>query len=64
LKGLPSTAPESKIEAYKWYHLAASQGYKDSAAACDTLTLNMTSAEVADGNHRAAAFLTAKSATA
>lgn len=64
LKGSPAAAPESKIEAYKWYHLAASQGYKDSAAACDTLTLNMTSAEVADGNQRAAAFLTAKPAHA
>ena len=28
--GLPQDAAESRIEAYKWYHLAAAQGYKGS----------------------------------
>lgn len=49
-------APESRIEAYKWYRLAAVQGYKDSEAAYITLTLNMTREDVAAGNRRAAEF--------
>lgn len=56
-KGIASNSPESKIEAFKWYQLAAAQGYKDSAAACDTLTLSMSVEEVADGARRAAKFV-------
>jgi TPR repeat protein len=48
--------PESKIEAYKWLHLAAAQGFQGSEAACETVALVMTREEVADGNRRAAAF--------
>ena len=47
---------ESRVEAYKWLHLAAAQGYRGSAAACERLTLGMTLEEVTDGNQRAAAF--------
>lgn len=54
----PAEAAESRIEAYKWYRLAAAQGYQGSETAYATLTLNMTRAEVADGNQRTAAFLT------
>ena len=53
----PAEAAESRIEAYKWYRLAAAQGYQGSETAYATLTLNMTRAEVADGNQRIAAFL-------
>ncbi len=52
----PAEAAESRIEAYKWYRLAAAQGYQGSETAYATLTLNMTRAEVVDGNQRAAAF--------
>jgi len=49
-------ASESRIEAYKWYRLAAAQGYQDSEMAHATLTLNMTRADVVAGNQRIAAF--------
>jgi TPR repeat protein len=56
LRGLPEAALESKIEAYKWYRLAAAQGYQDSDTASATLIVNMTRADVVAGNHRVAAF--------
>jgi TPR repeat protein len=49
-------APESRIEAYKWYRLAAAQGYKGSDAAGTTLVLSMTREDVADANRRVAEF--------
>lgn len=51
---------ESKIEACKWFHLASAQGYGESDAACDLLTMSMTREEVAEGNHRAAMFTSAR----
>jgi len=53
--------PESKIEAYKWLHLAAAQGFEGSEAAGDRVALVMTREEVADGNRRVAAFGTGHS---
>jgi TPR repeat protein len=53
-------ATESKIEAYKWYQLAAAQGYHGSAAACESINLGLTEAQVADGNRRAADFVAVK----
>jgi TPR repeat protein len=53
---LPADASESRIEAYKWYRLAAAQGYQGSERAHATLTFNMTRADVAAGNQRVAAF--------
>jgi TPR repeat protein len=53
----PEAASESRIEAYKWYRLAAAQGYKDSEMACSILTINMSRTDVAAGNLRVAAFL-------
>ena len=47
---------ESRIEAYKWFNLAAAQAYKDSAAARERIALQMTREEVTDGNERVAAF--------
>jgi len=48
---------EFRIEAYKWFHLAAAQGYNDSLTARQRITLSMTRAEVDEGNQRAAAFV-------
>lgn len=55
--GLPKDALESRLEAYKWLHLAAAQGYKGSDAACEFVALGMTREEVTDGKHRTAAFV-------
>jgi TPR repeat protein len=52
----PPEASESRIEAYKWYRLAAAQGYKDSEKAWSNLTFKMTQADVTAGNQRVAAF--------
>lgn len=48
---------ESCVEAYKWFQLAAAQGYNGSAAACERVSLTMSREEVADGNARVAAFV-------
>lgn len=56
LGGVPADALESRIEAYKWFHLAAAQGYKGSASACATLVLSMTHEDVVDGDQRIAKF--------
>ena len=50
-------ALESRIEAYKWLHLAAAQGYHGSASACERVTLRMTREDVVDGNLRVAAYV-------
>ncbi|HUA38800.1 MAG TPA: tetratricopeptide repeat protein [Candidatus Sulfopaludibacter sp.] len=60
-KQAPAEASESRIEAYKWYRLAAAQGYKDSEKAWTTLIINMTRADVVVGNQRVAAFEIGKS---
>jgi len=56
LSGLHTDGMESRIEAYKWFCLAAAQGYKNSAACCERITLEMTRDEVREGNGRVAAF--------
>lgn len=60
LQGERKDAPESRIEAYKWYRLAAAQGYLDSETAYATLTMNMTREDVAAGNRRVAEFKVVK----
>jgi len=57
LGGLQLDPLESKVEAYKWLRLAATQGYRGSAEACESVTLAMNREEVAEGNRRAAAFV-------
>ena len=57
---LQMDSAESRVEAYKWFHLAAAQGYKGSDAACERVTLGMSREEVADGNQRMAAFVVRK----
>ena len=54
--GLAKDAPEARIEAYKWYRLAAAQGYLGSAAAGASLIFHMTRQDVAAGEQRVAAF--------
>ena len=56
---LPNDAMESKLEAYKWLRLAASQGHRGSEAAFETVALIMTREEVIQANQRTAEFLTA-----
>lgn len=48
---------ESRIEAYKWYTLAAAQGYKDSQVSCERLALAMSREEVTDGQERIQTFV-------
>ena len=60
LDGLPSAAPEARIEAYKWFQLAAAQGYKNSESAYATLTFKMTRADVAEAIARVARFSVVK----
>jgi TPR repeat protein len=54
---LPNVAIESKLEAYKWLHLAATQGYKGSGSAFECVALTLSREEVADGDRRAKAFV-------
>jgi TPR repeat protein len=56
LTELPASATESRIEAYKWYHLAAGQGYAGSAEAGNGLIHKMTREEVTTGDTRVAEF--------
>jgi uncharacterized protein len=57
---LAANATESRIEAYKWFHIAAAQGYMGAQVAYETLTKKMTSVDVADGDRRASAFTVTK----
>jgi hypothetical protein len=52
--GSPQAMTESRIEAYKWFHLAAAQGYLGSDEACATLLFKMTQHDVAVGDQRVA----------
>jgi TPR repeat protein len=56
MDGVPADAPEARIEAYKWFHLAAAQGYKNSEGAYASLTVKMTREDVAEANQRAEKF--------
>jgi hypothetical protein len=55
--GLAKDARESNVEAYKWFRLAAAQGYKGAHSAYECLSLGLTRAEVAEGDDRAARFV-------
>ena len=58
--GAPAAALESRILAYKWLELAATQGYRGSEAASAFVALTMTRDDVADGRCRIAAFVPAQ----
>lgn len=55
---------EARIEAYVWFHLAAAQGHAQAAASCEMLNLQLTDAELAEGNRRANGFECKKEAPA
>lgn len=57
------SALEYRIEAYKWYQLAAAQGYQGSHAASASVLLHMTREDVAAGDARVARFTPTKTAT-
>jgi TPR repeat protein len=59
--GLPKSAMESNLEAYKWFHLAAAQGHKASDGELENITLRMTREQVVEGNQRAARFTVGQS---
>jgi len=55
-QGLPADRLECNLEAYKWFRLAAAQGYQGSDAASGSMVPGMTREQVTEGNQRAAAF--------
>jgi len=57
-EGLSENASQSRIDAYKWFRLAAAQGYKGAEIACDMVNLYMTREDVVEGGRRIAAFQT------
>ena len=59
----PEPATQSRIEAYKWLHLAAGQGYVGSDAARGFVSLNMTIDDVTEGTRKAAAFVPGNAAS-
>jgi TPR repeat protein len=56
LAGRSVNFSQSRIDAYKWFSLAAAQGYKGGETACDLVNLDMTQADVVEGRRRIAAF--------
>jgi hypothetical protein len=59
---LRTDAIESRIEAFKWFQLAAAQEYKDALISCHRVTLAMSRAEFDEGKRRVAAFVVQKQA--
>lgn len=53
---LPVGIGEARIEAYMWFHLAAAQGHLPAGALEETLNLQLTDAELHEGNRRAHVF--------
>jgi TPR repeat protein len=47
---------EARVEAYVWFCLAAAQGHTRAEARGETLNLQLTDAELAEGNRRVHAF--------
>jgi TPR repeat protein len=52
-EGLLKDKLESNLEAYKWFRLAALQGYRASGTARDDIAIGLTRAQVDEGNTRA-----------
>ena len=55
--GKTPVATESRIESYKWFQLAAAQGYADSELNRDSVGLGLSREDVAEGARRAAEFV-------
>ena len=56
--GAEADAGESRIESYKWFKLAAVQGYRNADTRSDSAALHMTREEVTEGDRRIASFVT------
>jgi uncharacterized protein len=56
LRERESDQPELRIEAYKWFQLAAAQGYGDSVSSRERITTGMSHAEVTEANERVSRF--------
>jgi len=54
--GPRTTASQSRIEAFKWLQLAATQGYRGAEAACDVVRLHMTREDMQEGHRQVAVF--------
>jgi len=54
--GATPVGGQARIDAYKWYRLAADQGYQGAEMACDAVNLNMTREEVVEAISRVRAF--------
>lgn len=64
LRGTPAHISTERVAAYKWFRLAADQGYAGSEAACEMLNLKMSREDVTEGSRSVAAFNAAKALTA
>jgi len=60
-EGPPRDALESNLEAYKWFRLAAAQGYRASDSFRDDIAICLTLAQVVEGNQRADACVATRS---
>lgn len=58
LGGSPENVSQSWINAYKWFRLAAAQGYQGAETACEVVNLNLTREDVMEAGRRIAAFST------
>ena len=56
LDGSPQNVSQSRINAYKWFRLAAAQGYHGAETACEVVNLNMTREDVVEAGRLIAAF--------
>lgn len=54
--GLSVAGNHSRVDAYKWYRLAANQGYQGAAAACDAVNMNMSREEVLEATRQVQEF--------
>jgi TPR repeat protein len=61
LNKLQPGASESRIEAFKWIHLATAQGYNDSNGSGSMITMRMTPEEFTEAKRRVASFRTTNS---
>jgi TPR repeat protein len=50
--GTEMDAAESRIEAYKWFSLAASQEYRNASLQCDSAAMRMSRDELLEGTRR------------
>lgn len=60
-EGQPGDALESNLEAYKWFRLAAAQGYRKSDAELECIALILTREQVGEGDRRADRFVVVES---